>query len=115
MRLWSTGVPARAGAKIPDSESEMFIRHRFSLDNPRTYMNGAQICLRRNLPHYQWQNKVYFVTFSTYNRERLTAGSRDIVLETCLLGNGKSFQLHAAVIMPDHVHLLFTPLADRTG
>jgi REP element-mobilizing transposase RayT len=29
--------------------------------------------------------------------------------------NGKKHNLYAAVIMPDHAHLLLTPLADQTG
>ena len=70
---------------------------------------------RRKLPHYQWENKVFFITFSTHKREALTPGSRDLVLETCLVGNGKLFDLHAAVVMPDHVHLLLTPRADENG
>lgn len=67
------------------------------------------------LPHYQWLNKVYFLTFCTHARQALTPGSRSIVLETCLHGNGKLFQLHAVVVMPDHVHLLLTPLTDEEG
>jgi len=70
---------------------------------------------RRKLPHYQWLDKVYFVTFSTHRREVLAPKARDIVLETCLFGRGKMFQLHAAVVMPDHVHLLLTPLAEGEG
>ena len=70
---------------------------------------------RRKLPHYQWLDKVYFVTFSTHHRKALSPGARDIVLNTCLSGNGRLFELHAAVVMPDHVHLLLTPLADQEG
>jgi putative transposase len=70
---------------------------------------------RRMLPHHQWLNKVYFLTFCTHNRRALSPGSRSIVLETCLFGNGKLFQLHTAVVMPDHVHLLLTPLIDEQG
>ena len=70
---------------------------------------------RRMLPHYQWLNKVYFLTFCTRNRQELSPGSRSIVLETCLFGNGKLFQLHIAVVMPDHVHLLLTPAIDEQG
>jgi REP element-mobilizing transposase RayT len=70
---------------------------------------------RRKLPHYQRLDKVYFVTFSTHHREVLTPTARDIVLQTCLFGNGKLFELHAAVVMPDHVHLLLTPLTDQEG
>jgi putative transposase len=67
------------------------------------------------LPHYQWLNKVYFLTFCTHARHVLTPGSRSIVLETCLCGHRKLFQLHAVVVMPDHVHLLLTPLTDEEG
>jgi REP-associated tyrosine transposase len=70
---------------------------------------------RRNLPHHQWIKKVFFVTFCTHWREVLTPGSRDIILETCLVGNGKLFQLHAVVVMPDHVHMMLTPLGDEEG
>lgn len=70
---------------------------------------------RRKLPHKQWDDKVYFITFSTHHREVLTPGSRDIVLKTCLRGNGNLFDLHALVVMPDHVHVLLTPLADENG
>lgn len=70
---------------------------------------------RRKLPHLQWTGKTYFVTFNTKNREILTPHSRTLVLETCIAGNGKKFELHAAVVMPDHVHLLLTPLYDDQG
>ena len=45
----------------------------------------------------------------------MTPGSRDIILETCLQGNGKLFELHAVVVMPDHVHLVITLLVDDSG
>jgi REP element-mobilizing transposase RayT len=34
------------------------------------------------------------------------------VLECCLHDNGEKFDLKVAVVMPDHVHLIFTPLVD---
>lgn len=70
---------------------------------------------RRKLPHYQWIDKTYFITFNTKNRQILTPHSRTLVLETCIAGHGKRYELHAAVIMPDHVHLLLTPLYDTNG
>lgn len=45
----------------------------------------------------------------------MSPGCRELVLETCLAGNGKLFDLHAAVVVPDHVHLMLTPLADHRG
>jgi REP element-mobilizing transposase RayT len=70
---------------------------------------------KRKLPHRQWEDKVYFITFCTHKRETLSAGSKDIVLDTCRKGDGKLFQLHGVVVMPDHVHLLLTPEADENG
>jgi REP element-mobilizing transposase RayT len=32
-----------------------------------------------------------------------------------LRGNAYRFHLHAAVVMPEHVHLLLTPLRDENG
>jgi len=32
------------------------------------------------------------------------------VLQSCLHDNGSRYDLHVAVIMPDHVHLVLTPL-----
>jgi REP element-mobilizing transposase RayT len=40
---------------------------------------------------------------------------RDAVLECCVYANGTRFALHAAVVMPDHVHVLFTPNTDSEG
>ncbi|MGH9543578.1 MAG: REP-associated tyrosine transposase [Terriglobales bacterium] len=67
---------------------------------------------RRHLPHYQGNRKAIFVTFSTHQRWRLPPEARTIVLESCTWGNGTRFDLHGAVVMPDHVHLILTPLYD---
>ena len=37
---------------------------------------------------------------------------RSIVLECCLHDNGSKYDLRVAVVMHDHVHLIFTPLVD---
>lgn len=70
---------------------------------------------RRKLPHYQSIGKTYFITFSTRNREVLPPHARDLILETCLTGNGKQYQLEAVVVMPDHAHQVLTPLEDENG
>lgn len=41
--------------------------------------------------------------------------ARDLILETCLIGNGKQYQLDAVVVMSDHVHLVLVPLEDEAG
>jgi REP element-mobilizing transposase RayT len=70
---------------------------------------------RRKLPHYQKFDRPLFVTFRKLNREALPAEARRLVLDHCLHDHGTKLQLHAAVIMPEHVHLLLTPLRDGEG
>jgi REP-associated tyrosine transposase len=70
---------------------------------------------RRKLPHLQPDNKIFFITFSTSKRWILPNRARDIVMETCLRGDGHRFELHALVVMPDHVHLALTPRWDESG
>jgi REP element-mobilizing transposase RayT len=84
---------------------------------------------RRRLPHLQKADAALFVTFCTGGRMILPDRARDLVLAHCLREAGIStmagegarptraarIRLHAAVVMPDHVHLLLTPLRDEDG
>ena len=65
---------------------------------------------RRNLPHIENYGSTYFVNFSTKYKIVLPPEARSIELDHCLFEEGKRIDLHAVVVMPDHVHLLFTPL-----
>ena len=67
---------------------------------------------RRDLPHYQRDYRPHFVTFTTDYRRKLPDWAREIVLQSCIHGHGKKYNLYAAVVMPDHVHLILTPLID---
>jgi REP element-mobilizing transposase RayT len=68
---------------------------------------------RRNLPHLQKDSRSLFVTFRTYEKLVLPPAARDIVLETCQYEHGKRIDLHGVVVMPTHVHMVFTPLLDE--
>jgi REP-associated tyrosine transposase len=70
---------------------------------------------RRRLPHYQKDDHPLFVTFTTDHRWQLPASGRDIVLECCVREDTHKFRLHAAVVMPDHVHLIYSPLRRGDG
>jgi REP element-mobilizing transposase RayT len=70
---------------------------------------------RRKLPHYQKAGRAIFITFCKGNRIPFSSGARDVILQHCLYDNGKRYDLHAAVVMPDHVHLLLTPRRDEKG
>jgi REP element-mobilizing transposase RayT len=71
-----------------------------------------QAFYRRQLPHLQVDDRQHFVTFCTDRRWILPQVVRSIVLDCCLHDNGKKFDLRVAVVMPDHVHMIFTPLID---
>ena len=70
---------------------------------------------RRCLPHYQKDNRILFITYSTWHRWTLPAVARVLALESCLRANGRKYRLYAAVVMPDHVHLICLPLFDENG
>src|SRR5690606_24882545 len=64
---------------------------------------------RRRLPHWTRDGGSYFVTFRLLQGE-LTREERQIVLDACFHWHGERCLIHLAVVMPDHVHLLMTPL-----
>ena len=68
---------------------------------------------RRNLPHLQKDFTPHFITFITKFRWILPPTARDIVLSCCCHDHQKRYELYVAVVMPDHVHLILTPLIDE--
>lgn len=68
---------------------------------------------RRNLPHIEKDGASYFVNFSTRNDFVLPEEARTLVFQHCLLENTRKVHMHAFVVMPTHVHMLFTPLFDE--
>jgi len=65
---------------------------------------------KRNLPHFERPWAKYIVTFSTRERAPLSAEARDIVLKSLVfMHEQRRYELYAACVMPDHVHLLFEP------
>jgi len=70
---------------------------------------------RRRMPHYQKPGRPIFVTFCKLIRDPFPDAARDLILAHCLHDHGERIDLQAAVVMPDHVHLLLTPLTDVRG
>jgi REP element-mobilizing transposase RayT len=70
---------------------------------------------RRNLPHLQADTKTIFLTFCTHNHLILPESLRTQVLNHCLHDHGTKIHVHGVVVMPDHVHMVFTPLCDASG
>ena len=70
---------------------------------------------RRNLPHIERDGAAYFVSFSTRREFLLPEDARTLIFDHCLFENGRKVHMHAFVVMPDHVHMLFTPLENERG
>ena len=80
---------------------------RASRDTP-TEAPGATYYKRR-LPHFERPWAKYMVTFTTLGHRKLSPEERDITLQTILHDASKKYELYAACVMPDHVHLLLEP------
>jgi REP element-mobilizing transposase RayT len=68
---------------------------------------------RRNLPHIVRADRPLFITFTTKDRWVLPPGARTIVLRHALHEHLTKIYMRVAIVMPDHVHLVFTLLHDR--
>ena len=65
---------------------------------------------KRHLPHFERPWAKYMVSFSTREKRQLVSVERDIVMESIRYGHEHGhYELYAACVMPDHVHLLFEP------
>ena len=64
---------------------------------------------RRRLPHFERPWAKYAVTFGTLNRSTLSPEARSITLKAIEHFHGKRYELYAACVMPDHVHVLWEP------
>jgi hypothetical protein len=71
--------------------------------------SGSRLCSRLGSGADDGDIRI-FLTFSSHHRWILPPAGRTIVLECCTGGNGTRLNLHGAVVMPDHVRLIFTPL-----
>lgn len=90
-------------------------KHGAQAPSPVPQSRPAKGEYRRNLPHIQAEDKTFFVTFSTHKRWELPESLRGLVLKHCLHDHEKKLLMHGLVVMPDHVHLVFTPLKDGEG
>ncbi len=79
---------------------------------PHVVLAMPKAFYRRQLPHLQRDSKPHFLTFCTHHRWILPDRFRSLVLSCCLHEDGTSIELHVSVVMPDHVHMIFTPLID---
>jgi alanyl-tRNA synthetase/REP element-mobilizing transposase RayT len=64
---------------------------------------------KRRLPHFERPWAKYMVTFTTREHRNLSPAERDVTLQTILHDAGRKYELYAACVMPDHIHLLLEP------
>ncbi len=70
---------------------------------------------RRYLPHWQAPGGWYFTDSNTRDRRVLSAEERDIVFSAIRFLDRRKYDLLAAVVMPDHFHLILHPLEKSPG
>lgn len=59
------------------------------------------------MPHLETPGATYFVTFGALWKKPLPDNALDAAFEVILACDGKTIELDAAVVMPNHVHLIF--------
>ncbi len=68
---------------------------------------------KRRLPHFERPWAIYAITMTTRKRRWLNHAARDIVWDCIFHWKGVRYDLFAACVMPDHVHLLIQPLIEN--
>jgi RecG-like helicase/REP element-mobilizing transposase RayT len=111
--LGSTGYQPVVSSSLPDTSADSGAQNAKSL--ARKYGVAEPIYRRRSLPHFERPCAKYAITFATRNHRQLSAGARDIVLESLLRWKDRRYELYAACVMPDHVHLLIEPMIELEG
>lgn len=66
---------------------------------------------KRNLPHWILKDSVFFITFNTLNTSFNTEEIK-LVTQHINDGNEKFYDLYAAVVMNNHVHVILKPVSD---
>ncbi|PYK60212.1 MAG: hypothetical protein DME43_06310 [Verrucomicrobia bacterium] len=97
-RLGSAGSQPAVSGSLPDTSTS-------GIAEPRYH--------HRRLPHFERPWMKHAITFSTRNRRTLSERARDVVIESIRRWDGRRYELFAACVMPDHVHLLLEPMVER--
>ncbi|MBM4108017.1 MAG: valine--tRNA ligase [Phycisphaerae bacterium] len=102
------GAPSSGGTGVPPA------RRNDPCHRPDPVSKNPLMSLR-HLPHFQKGGSTYFITFRTAGTTTLTPDERRIALDACRHWHGTRMELHAAVVMDDHVHLLLSPFEVEPG
>ncbi|MBB5038795.1 DEAD/DEAH box helicase [Prosthecobacter dejongeii] len=107
-------VSLRTGTRAEDGGTELWsarVPQAVSRVSRETVLKTAREVhyAKRRLPHFERPWGKYFLTFTTALRRPLPPEARKLALEAVLHFHGQRYQLYAACVMPDHVHLLLEP------
>lgn len=78
-------------------------------------VTAFQATCRRRLPHWQQGGSVYFISWVCRSGQTLAPIEKNITIEAIRYWDARKWTVYAAVVMPDHVHLLAQPLAGPEG
>jgi hypothetical protein len=81
---------------------------------PETQLQDGAHYSRRRLPHFEKPWAMYTVTIGTKKKRCLSPKARTIVLNSLRHFHDERYELFAACVMPDHVHLLLQPWPKET-
>jgi RecG-like helicase/REP element-mobilizing transposase RayT len=70
---------------------------------------------KRSLPHFERPWAKYAITFATREHRALGPAARQTVLDCILHWHTRRYELYAACVMSDHVHLLIEPSIKEKG
>ncbi len=107
-----TGVPpVPSHPPLPQGTGHPPVPHPSTLHKPLSAQFTSSI---RNLPHWQQGGQTYFITFRLAHGT-LSEAERTLVLHACRHWDAERLELHAACVMPDHVHLILSPFEKSPG
>jgi RecG-like helicase/REP element-mobilizing transposase RayT len=128
--LGSTGCQPVVSGNLPDTRAhanqaesksssktsrQAAAKDRLAACAPQKPAVAEPMYSRRNLPHFERPWAKYAITFATRNHRQLSEKARDIMLESILRWKDSRYELYAACVMPDHVHLLIEPMIEHAG
>ena len=98
-----------AGRQLPTPSERLSLLTPLDLSPVQSHPPGPLTIRNGSLPHWERGGSTYFITFRVLQGE-LAPQERDIVLDACLHWHNQRAIVHLVVVMPDHVHLILTPL-----
>lgn len=64
---------------------------------------------RHHLPYFPFSSGYHFITLRTYEGKHLSPRQKDCIFHVIHFLDGKKYELLAAVVLEDHVHLIIKP------